>query len=43
MRIVSFRLDKNENYFTIQLIFVIIHKSHYIILINFYLYLQYFQ
>ena len=34
---------KNENYFTIQLIFVTIYESHYIISINFYFYLQYFQ
>ena len=29
-------------YFTIQLIFAIIHGSHYTISTNFYLYLQYF-
>ena len=30
-------------YFTIQLIFCTIHESHYTILTNIYLYLQYFQ
>ena len=41
----SLRLDtnENENYFTIQLIFGTIHRPHYTISANYYLYLQYFQ